>query len=136
MQNLLFLFPLIFFSKGTHWLWEVTSMLLNKSSERVKLIKETAMLECVTQEQFDNISSPRVLNTHLLFSMLPKDLLKLKNKIVFVQRNPKDVCVSFYNHHCKLIEYEFNGTWENYVWRFMKGLGKFYFYWCRHSAYL
>ena len=101
-------------------------MLLNQSSDRVKLIKETAMIECITQEQFDNIPSPRVLNTHLLFPMLPKDILRQKCKIVFVQRNPKDICVSFYNHHSKIREYEFNGTWENYVQRFMKGLGKFF----------
>lgn len=106
---------------GTHWLWEVTSMLLNKSSDRIKLIKETAMLEAVSQEQYNNIPSPRVLNSHLPFSMLQKDIMKHKPKIVFVQRNPKDICVSFYNHHAKILEYEFNGTWENYVIRFLNG---------------
>lgn len=115
---------LVFHFSGTHWLWEVTSMLLNQTSDRVKLIKETAMLEGISQEQFNNIPSPRVLNTHLPFSLLQNGLLKHKCKIIFVQRNPKDICVSFYNHHCKILEYEFNGTWENYVQRFMKGLGK------------
>ena len=113
------------FVAGTHWLWEVASMLLNQSSDRIRLIKETAMLEGVTQEQFNNISSPRVLNTHFPFSLLPKEIIKHKTKIIFVQRNPKDICVSFYNHHSKVLEYNYTGSWEHYVTRFLKGLGKF-----------
>ncbi|XP_052218476.1 sulfotransferase 1A1-like isoform X2 [Dreissena polymorpha] len=107
---------------GTHWLWEVSSMLVNQSADRVKLIKETAMLEALTEEQFRNIPSPRVLNTHIPLRLMPKDTLSNKTKIVFVQRNPKDICVSFFNHHSKIVEYDFNGKFENYVNRFLKGL--------------
>ncbi|KAL4224388.1 hypothetical protein ACF0H5_017840 [Mactra antiquata] len=107
---------------GTHWLWEVTSMLVNQSADRVKLIKETSMLEGVTKEMFDNVVSPRVLNTHLPLRLMPKNFLKQNAKIVFVQRNPKDICVSFYNHHKKICEYAYDGKWENYVERFLKGL--------------
>ncbi|XP_052218442.1 sulfotransferase 1A1-like isoform X2 [Dreissena polymorpha] len=110
---------------GTHWLWEVSSMLINQSADRVKLIKETAMLEALTEEQFRNIPSPRVLNTHIPLRLMPKDTLSNKTKIVFVQRNPKDICVSFFNHHSKIVEYEFNGKFENYVNRFLKGLVDF-----------
>ena len=109
---------------GTHWLWEVVSMLVNQSPDRINLIKETAMVEVITQDMFDNIPSPRVLNSHFPLSMLPKDIMKHRNKIVFVQRNPKDICVSFYNHHFKALEYGYSGTWENYMPRFLKGLGK------------
>ena len=83
------------------------------------------MLEVITQEMFNNVPSPRVFNTHLPFSMLPKDILKNKTKIVFVQRNPKDICVSFYNHHFKLLQYGYNGTWKNYMPRFLKGLSEY-----------
>lgn len=107
---------------GTHWLWEVTSMLVNQSSDRLNLVKETSMLEGLSQKQFDNVPSPRVVNTHLPLRLLPKDLLKMSTKIIFVQRNPKDICVSFYNHHKKLVEYEYDGKFENYVRRFLKGL--------------
>ncbi|XP_052259749.1 sulfotransferase 1B1-like isoform X1 [Dreissena polymorpha] len=107
---------------GTHWLWEVSSMLVNQSADRVKLIKETAMLEALTEEQFRSIPSPRVLNTHIPLRLMPKDTLSNKTKIVFVQRNPKDICVSFFNHHSKIVEYDFNGKFENYVNRFLKGL--------------
>lgn len=99
-------------------------MLINQSADRVRLIKETAMMEGVTSEQFDNIPSPRVLNTHLPLHLMPKDTLSNKTKIIFIQRNPKDLCVSYYNHHSKILEYEYEGTWENYIQRFLKGLGK------------
>ena len=114
------------FFSGTHWLWEVKSMLVNQSSDGVKLIKETAILEAISQEQFNNIPSPRVLNTHFPFSMFQRDIPTQKCKLIFVQRNPKNICVSFYNHHRKLLKYEYNGTWENNLRRFMKGLGEFH----------
>ncbi|WAR03194.1 ST1B1-like protein [Mya arenaria] len=107
---------------GTHWLWEVTSMLVNQSADRMKLIKETSMLEALTGESFSGILSPRVLNTHIPLNLMPMDTLKNRTRIIFVQRNPKDICVSFYNHHSKLVEYEYNGKFENYVNRFLNGL--------------
>ena len=82
------------------------------------------MLEGVTETMFDNVASPRVLNTHLPLRLLPKDILKMNSKIIFVQRNPKDICVSFYNHHKKILEYDYDGKFENYVNRFLNGLGK------------
>ncbi|KAK3603259.1 hypothetical protein CHS0354_007590 [Potamilus streckersoni] len=96
-------------------------MLLNGSAERIPVRKETAMLECVTRETYDNIKSPRVLNSHIYFRMLPEDFIKQRCKIVHVLRNPKDVAVSFYNHHFKILEYEYNGKWENYIHRFING---------------
>ncbi|KAL3857300.1 hypothetical protein ACJMK2_011982 [Sinanodonta woodiana] len=106
---------------GTHWLWEVASMLINGSADRINLIKETAMLEGVTQPMYEDIKSPRVLNSHIYFRMLPEDFVKRKCKIVYILRNPKDVAVSFFNHHFKLLEYEYSGKWENYFHRFFKG---------------
>ena len=99
-------------------------MLVNGSADRVKLIKETAMLEGVTSDMYDQVTSPRVMNSHLLPRLLPRDVLARKAKIIFVQRNPKDICVSFYNHHLKILEYEFKGSFNDYVSRFLRGLGK------------
>ena len=109
---------------GTHWLWEVTSMLVNQSADRIKLIKETAMLEGVSEQMFSNVPSPRVLNTHIPLTLMPKDILAKRAKIIFVQRNPKDICVSYFNHHSKILEYEYNGKFDNYFRRFLNGLGR------------
>lgn len=106
---------------GTHWIWEVMCMLLQGNAKRIEGIKEACMLEGLAKKTFDEMKSPRIINTHIYFKHLPKDFLRRHCKIIYMVRNPKDVCVSFFNHHTKILEYEFDGTWENYVPRFLKG---------------
>ena len=51
--------------------------------------------------------SPRLLNSHLVTSCLPKQIVSKKIKIIHVLRNPKDVAVSAYHHlKCYLWFYE------------------------------
>ncbi|OWF38641.1 Estrogen sulfotransferase [Mizuhopecten yessoensis] len=47
---------------GTHWIWEVASMLVKKRAERIPFNKDTAMIELTAH---GNITSPRVLNSHV-----------------------------------------------------------------------
>ncbi|KAL5016123.1 hypothetical protein ScPMuIL_005712 [Solemya velum] len=53
-------------------------MLVAQSSKRVAGSKDHTMLEMISQNQFNGVPSARVLNTHLLFSEIPEDLLKKK----------------------------------------------------------
>lgn len=117
---------------GTHWLWEVVCMLIQQEARRIDTIKEMNMIEGLQQAKFDRMPSPRVLNTHLYFHHLPKDFKNRQCKILFMLRNPKDVAVSFYNHHSKIIDYEFNGKWDPYLTRFLKG-GVDYGSWFDHT---
>jgi hypothetical protein len=115
-----------FFSNtGTHWLWEVVCMLMKQKAERIDAIKEWNMIEGMQQTLFDSMPSPRILNTHIYFRHLPKDFQNRKCKILYMLRNPKDVAVSFYNHHVKVLEYEYSGSWEHYLTRYLKGDSKF-----------
>lgn len=53
-----------------------------------------------------NLPSPRFIKTHLPYHLLPRQLRngdKKNVKIIYVYRNPKDVCISYY-HHYKLLE--------------------------------
>merc|ERR1719334_423030 len=45
----------------------------------------------------DNLSSPRVIKTHLSIDMLPKEVLEKKAKLIYVTRNPRDTVISYYN---------------------------------------
>ncbi|KAK3093124.1 hypothetical protein FSP39_011381 [Pinctada imbricata] len=106
---------------GTHWLWEVTCMLLKGKAERIKRVKEDVMIEGMTKDRYEKEPVPRVFNTHILFKYLPEDFRKKRCKILYVLRNPKDVAVSYYNHHSKIREYEYDGKWEPYLDRYIEG---------------
>lgn len=101
-------------------------MLYNGKAGRIWENKETAMMEFLPQKDYDSFQSPRILNTHLFFHQLPTDTLTKKSKLVFIQRDPRDIAVSFYNHHKKLVMYEYDGKWENYFNRFLDGNSKYY----------
>lgn len=82
---------------GTHWLWEVCSMLRQGKADYDKRTKVQLMMEMVDLEVLDAQPSPRTLNTHLPFAMLPvQEMLDKRIKVVHVYRNIKDVIVSMY----------------------------------------
>ncbi|CAL1547834.1 unnamed protein product [Lymnaea stagnalis] len=88
---------------GTHWLWEVTHMLLNQTTEYEKRVKEQVMLEFAgALEAVEKEPSPRILNSHLVFPHLPLEVITKKIKIIHVTRNPKDTLVSLYHHFKQL----------------------------------
>nr|KAG5690249.1 hypothetical protein BaRGS_026701 [Batillaria attramentaria] len=83
---------------GTHWLWEVGSMLLSGKAEHDKRAKEFAMMEATEIEKTRALPSPRLLNTHVPVSMLPRQVKDKKVKVIHVYRNVKDVTVSLFFH--------------------------------------
>ncbi|KAB7504383.1 Sulfotransferase family cytosolic 1B member 1 [Armadillidium nasatum] len=61
---------------------------------------------------------PRIIKTHLPFSLLPKHLPDT-SKVVYVARNSKDVAVS-YCHHSRLLKcHDFCGTTSEFVDHFV-----------------
>ncbi|KAG8223340.1 hypothetical protein J437_LFUL001218, partial [Ladona fulva] len=58
-----------------------------------------------------NLTSPRYIKTHLPWELLPQQLKTKKPKIIYVARNPKDVCVSFF--HQVLRRGVFSGSLED-----------------------
>ena len=43
-------------------------------------------------------SQQRIIKTHLSYEMLPEGIKDKNAKIIYVNRNPRDAVVSFYNH--------------------------------------
>lgn len=66
----------------------------------------------------DTFQSPRCFKTHLHYSLLPKQLQEGTTgaKIVYVTRNPKDACLSWFHHSCALQAYK--GTLDEFVQHF------------------
>lgn len=71
---------------------------------------------------------PRVIKTHLPFPLLSPTVLE-KGKVVYVIRDPRDVCIS-YHHHCRLMRYDnFEGTFDQFIDAFMEGAVIYGPYW-------
>ncbi|XP_046579123.1 sulfotransferase 1A3-like [Haliotis rubra] len=56
------------------------------------------MNDFACKKGLEALPPPRILHTHLPLRMLPKQIVEKKIKCVQILRNPKDVCVSFFNH--------------------------------------
>ena len=91
-----------------------------KSEEPVKMIDELVKAA--------NAPSPRVIKTHLPFEFLPQKLLDTC-KVIFVGRNPKDVCVSFYHMHKDNPHNEFEGDFNDFANLFLLGATMYGSYW-------
>lgn len=74
----------------------------------------------------DNLKSPRFIKTHLPWPLLPVSIRNgEKNpKIIYVCRNAKDACVSYY-HHCILLE-GYKGNFDDFCTLFLGDSCKFF----------
>ncbi|XP_063238070.1 luciferin sulfotransferase-like [Bacillus rossius redtenbacheri] len=66
-----------------------------------------------------DLPGPRFVKTHLPWSLLPRQIrdTQRRPKIIYVARNPKDTCVSYY-HHCKLLE-GYQGDFDDFCKLFL-----------------
>ncbi|CAI9719616.1 estrogen sulfotransferase-like [Octopus vulgaris] len=95
-------------------------MILRGSSERIPLVKEDLLLDWVPIENLESAKSPRLLSAHLPAKFLPPELLK-DHKIIFLNRNPKAMAVTFYRHLMGAKVFEYNGDFPSYFDLWMKG---------------
>ncbi|WAR01374.1 ST1B1-like protein [Mya arenaria] len=93
---------------GTHWVWEIVQMLRKGKAEYEKDVKEAAFVDFRATDQLEEIPSPRVLNCHFPVKNTPRQVFEKGTKIIHVQRNPKDVVVSFFHHSTKMAKMKGN----------------------------
>ncbi|XP_034255081.1 luciferin sulfotransferase-like isoform X2 [Thrips palmi] len=69
----------------------------------------------------DRLPGRRFVKTHLPYQLLPTQLQdpKCKAKMVYVCRNAKDTCVSYF-HHCRLLE-GYTGDFQDFCNLFLSG---------------
>ncbi|CAL1543904.1 unnamed protein product [Lymnaea stagnalis] len=106
---------------GCHWVWEILRLLQSGSTHLDVIDKEDYMMEFNTIQHLEALPSPRILNNHMPWDGQPRDLIEKRVKTVFFYRNPKDVAVSFFNHHRKFKDYDYKGNFNNYINRLIQG---------------
>ena len=111
---------------GTHWIYEIIQMLVNKTAELEKSAKSNTMLEALPDLSIiESLPSPRILDTHFQFQYLPQKHIENRCKIVHMMRNPKDVLVSLYYHAKKDKILDLNVEWNEFFEVWMDGKSKF-----------
>lgn len=119
---------------GTHWTHEILSMLISNSTQYNTFGTVENMLEAIADANAVNSrSSPRFFVTHLPYKYLPTQVRNGKGKIVYVQRNPKDLHVSLYNHQKGKGIMKDNTTWAEFFEMFVMGEMKLYGGWFQYS---
>ncbi|XP_063916844.1 sulfotransferase 1E1-like [Zophobas morio] len=110
-------FPFLEFSSFVHPLVKEEFLQENSHSrEKSLLVEEIASPAWKT---FMQSSDRRFIKTHLPFSLLPPNLLKVGCKVVYLARNPKDVAVSFYHLNRLFRTQGYTGNFPQY-WHYFK----------------
>ncbi|XP_026477319.1 sulfotransferase 1C4-like [Ctenocephalides felis] len=117
---------------GTTWTEEIVWLLRNdlnfekalkiRQADRSIFIEEGLFMgegmALMPVEQAENLPSPRQIKSHLPIALLPKELMEVKPKIIYVVRDPRDVVVSYY-HHYRIIA-GFTGPLDEFVDAFVE----------------
>ncbi|XP_011259794.1 sulfotransferase family cytosolic 1B member 1 [Camponotus floridanus] len=118
---------------GSHWAQEMTWCIGNNfdyENARTLFVVRSPLLESSAimvngncEEWFtklgdsvENVTKmprPRYIKSHLPWDLLPRQLHEKKPKIIYVTRNPKDTCVSFY-HYCRAF-HSMKGSFDDFA---------------------
>ncbi|XP_071625542.1 luciferin sulfotransferase-like [Temnothorax longispinosus] len=120
---------------GSHWAQEMTWCIghdFDYEKARTLILKRSPTLEgsvIMVNGKFDDwfkdlylgdsvenvtkMPRPRYIKSHLPWDLLPRQLHEKKPKIIYVTRNPKDVCVSYY-HYCRVF-HGMNGSFNDFA---------------------
>ena len=119
---------------GTTWTQDVTWNLVHgvkldrisePLNERTSFIDMAMVKNVMDVESFfrkvESMPSPRIIKTHYPFELLPPNLLDTC-KVIFVSRNIKDVCVSFFYHIRRIKVFDFHSDFPTFASLFQDGL--------------
>ena len=68
-----------------------------------------------------DMESPRLIKTHLMYHLLPKSVYTSGAKVLYVSRDPRDVCVSYF-YYQRMVDYEqYRGTFAEFRDKFVRG---------------
>ncbi|KAH8029696.1 hypothetical protein HPB51_002718 [Rhipicephalus microplus] len=115
---------------GTTWVQEIVYLIVTgldfRSAAARNMEQRFPFLEYFYPgvSTIENSPDTRMIKTHLPYSLLPESVHTENPKIIYIMRNPKDVCVSLY-HFTRLIkETGYEGSFKDFFESFLKGHGK------------
>ncbi|XP_012945789.1 sulfotransferase 1A1-like [Aplysia californica] len=105
---------------GNHWAFEVVNMILRGKLEFAEVSFHTRILELMDScpnERLKEVESPRQITSHSKLSVLPKQIVEKKAKVIFLIRNPKDAMLSMFRLYSvfKNERFRYTGTWEEFL---------------------
>lgn len=117
---------------GTTWAQQIVRLLRNRGREDGQRL-DLAMpwIECVGSPgsvqptslvDLECLPSPRSFKCHLPYALVPGGLPHTTcAKYIYIARNPKDVCVSFWMQNKRKIDPKERLTWERFFDKFVHG---------------
>ncbi|XP_067134022.1 sulfotransferase ssu-1-like [Centruroides vittatus] len=107
---------------GTTWMQHIVMLILRKGKpfqNAIDFFINTPFLEMAGADVVDLMTSKGALKLHLPFHLTP---FYPHAKYIYVARNPKDCCVSLYNHTKAFAMYFFqDGTFDDFFELFLRG---------------
>ncbi|XP_072256014.1 sulfotransferase 1C2-like isoform X2 [Pyxicephalus adspersus] len=106
------------FWKCTHWLAEIMKHLY---TSKVTLTSPIEFGDVSKLEEMNNITTKRIIPTHLNYDMLPQDFKAKKCKAIYIVRNPKDTAVSLFHYYRENPNLPTIDVWSTYFDMFLHG---------------
>ena len=115
---------------GTSWLqeivWQVThhDELANSGRSGVPLDVRFPLLDALPPKDMvplEKMTGRRFIKAHLHYHMLPESVRASGAKVMYIIRDARDVCVSFYHFSRMLNIYKYRGTFAEFRDSFMRG---------------
>ncbi|XP_055936144.1 sulfotransferase 1 family member D1-like [Argiope bruennichi] len=99
---------------GTTWAQQILSLIFSQGIPEHSL-GEGPFLELKGAQAVETMQRPGFIKTHLPFKLVP---WSEEAKYIYIARNPKDCCVSYYYHH---LSHRFDGDFNDFFELFFKG---------------
>jgi hypothetical protein len=105
---------------GTTWTQQIICLIINNGllQKNDREFISNSFIEYKGKKSLDITIKPRVIKTHLPFNLMPYNK---SAKYLYVLRNPKDTCVSYYYHTKDMPTYQFDGDFHEYFNCWIKG---------------